>query len=89
MTYFIIFISKLIENTLGTFRLIVVAHGRKLLGSILQGIVTFVWAVSASLVIINIKEDYSKVLVFCLGSTVGSYLGSFLEEKIYKKKANF
>jgi len=88
MIYLIIFIFKLIENTLSTFRLIVVAHGKKLSGAILQGIVTFVWAVSASLVIIDIKENNFKVFVFCLGSIVGSYLGSFLEERMHNKKVN-
>lgn len=86
MIYFIIFIFKFIENTLSTLRLIIVAHGNKLFGAFLQAIVTFVWIISAGLTIINFKEDYLKILVFCLGAGFGSYFGSFLEEKIRKKE---
>ena len=36
LTYLAIFIAKIIENTLSTLRLIVVAKGKKLFGAILQ-----------------------------------------------------
>lgn len=85
MIYIIIFLFKFIENTLGTLRLIVVAHGRKIMGAILQGMVTFVWAISAGLTIVNFKNDYFKIFVFCLGAAIGSYAGSCIEEKIRKK----
>ena len=84
MIYFIIFIFKFIENTLSTFRLIVVSKGKKLNGAILQGIVTLVWAISVGLTIIDFKNDYFKIFVFCLGASIGSYFGSYLEEKIRK-----
>lgn len=85
MIYIIIFLFKFIENTLGTLRLIVVARGRKIMGAILQGIVTLVWAISAGLTIVNFKNDYFKIFVFCLGAAIGSYAGSCIEEKIRKK----
>ncbi len=85
MIYIIIFLFKFIENTLGTLRLIVVAHGKKIMGAILQGIVTLVWAISAGLTIVNFKNDYFKIFVFCLGAAIGSYAGSCIEEKIRKK----
>ncbi len=85
MIYIIIFLFKFIENTLATLRLIVVAHGKKLIGALLQGLVTLVWLISASLTIINFKNDYFKILVFCLGAIIGSYTGSIIEEKTRKK----
>lgn len=84
MIYFIIFIFKFIENTLSTFRIIVVSKGKKLNGAILQGIVTLVWAISAGLTIIDFKNDYFKIFAFCLGASIGSYFGSSIEEKIKK-----
>ena len=82
LTYFIIFISKIIENTLSTLRLIVVAKGKKMFGAILQFIIAFVWVITTGIVVVNIKDDPLKVVFFALGSLIGSYLGSFIEEKI-------
>lgn len=80
--YFLIFIFKVIENTLSTLRIIIVANGKKLFGAILQGIIAIIWVISAGIVIINIKENSIKIMFFALGSLVGSYIGSFIEEKI-------
>lgn len=80
--YFIIFLSKIIENTLSTLRLIVVANEKKKLGAILQGIIALVWIFVTGIVITDISKDWLKIVFFCLGSTTGSYLGSILEEKI-------
>lgn len=80
--YFLIFIFKVLENTLSTLRIIVVANGRKVLGSILQGVIALVWAFSTGLVVVDVLKDPFKVIFFTLGSLVGSYIGSLIEEKI-------
>lgn len=82
LIYFLIFFSKIIENTLSTLRLIVVANGKKKLGALLQGIVALVWIFVTGIVIVDINKDILKVIFFVLGSIAGSYLGSKLEEKI-------
>lgn len=82
MIYIIIFVSKILENALGTLRLIVVSHGKKILGSILQIMISIVWLIITSIVIIDIKKDYFKAIAFILGSGVGSYLGSLIESKL-------
>lgn len=82
MIYLLIFISKIVENMLATLRLIVVANGKKKLGAILNGVVALVWIFVTSLVIINVNKDPIKIIIFCIGSIVGSYLGSLVEEKI-------
>lgn len=82
LTYFAIFISKIIENTLSTLRLIVVAKGKKIFGAILQFIIAFVWVITTGIVVTNIKDDPLKIVFFACGSLIGSYLGSFIEEKI-------
>lgn len=80
--YIAIFFSKIIENAVGTLRLIVVANGKKKLGAILQGIVALVWIFGTGIVIIDINKDIFKIVIFVIGSIVGSYLGSIIEEKI-------
>ncbi|MEI3529694.1 MAG: DUF5698 domain-containing protein [Bacilli bacterium] len=81
-TYFLIFVLKIIETTLGTLRLIVVANGKKWFGAILQGVIAVIWVLSAGIVIVNINDDPLKIVFFALGSLVGSYIGSLIEEKI-------
>lgn len=80
--YLIIFIFKVTENTLSTLRIIVVANGKKLLGAILQGLIALVWAFSTGLVVVDVLKDPLKVVAFTLGSLIGSYVGSLIEEKI-------
>ena len=80
--YILIFLSKVIENTLSTLRLIIVANGKKLLGAILNFIIALVWIFVTGAVIVNITEDPFKVIFFALGSFIGSYVGSIIEEKV-------
>jgi len=82
LIYLAIFFSKIIENAVGTLRLIVVANGKKKLGALLQGIVALVWIFGTGIVIIDINKDIFKIIIFVIGSIVGSYLGSIIEEKI-------
>lgn len=82
LLYIIIFISKVLENSVATLRIIVVANGKKILGAILQGIVSIIWICVTGMVVINVLKDPFKIIAFALGSTVGSYLGSYIEEKI-------
>lgn len=82
VTYILIFIAKITENCLSTLRLILVANGRKMIGAILQGVITLIWLWSAATVITNINDDIYKIIFFILGSFIGSYLGSLIEEKI-------
>lgn len=81
MIYFFIFSAKLLENAISTLRLIVVSSGKKLFGAILNLIVSIIWIFSTSLAIINIK-DILNIIAFALGSFIGSYIGSIIEEKI-------
>ena len=45
-------------------------------------VISLIWIFSLSITIININNDIIKILFFVLGSGIGSYLGSILEEKI-------
>ena len=82
LIYLAIFFSKIIENAVGTLRLIVVANGKKKLGAFLQGVVALVWIFGTGIVIVDINKDVFKIVIFVIGSIVGSYLGSIIEEKI-------
>ncbi len=77
-----IFIFKMIEEALRTLRIIVVSNGKKILGSILQFFIALIWIIVTGTVISNVKNDPWKIIFYALGSLVGSYFGSSLEEKI-------
>ena len=75
MTCLIIFLLKLIENALSTLRLILVANGKKFIGSVLMFIISIVWALSATYVVI--KANVLNMVSFALGATIGSYTVSY------------
>lgn len=82
MIYLAIFISKILENALATLRIIVVSNGKKKLGAFLNGLVALIWIFVTGIVIIDVNKNFFKIICFVIGSIVGSYLGSVLEEKI-------
>ncbi|MBQ8193710.1 MAG: hypothetical protein IJZ46_06535 [Bacilli bacterium] len=70
---------------LSTVRIIVIAKNKKILGAILNGLISLVWIFSTSMVISNINKNIFKIISFCLGAIIGSYLGSIIENRITKK----
>lgn len=80
--YLFILAAKIIENALATLRLIVVANGKKWLGAFLNFAISLIWVISTGLVVVNIKDNPLKILFFCLGSFLGSYIGSMIEQKL-------
>jgi uncharacterized protein YebE (UPF0316 family) len=80
MIYLFIFILKILENSISTLRLIFVSNGNKTIGSILLFVTSIIWITTSGITIINI--NIFSILVFAIGSAIGSYLGSILEEKL-------
>lgn len=81
MIYFTIFIFKILENALATLRIILIANNKKLIGAILTFIISIIWIISVSFIVFDFK-DYLKIICFAIGSSIGSYLGNTLEEKL-------
>lgn len=82
MVYLLIFLAKIIENAIGTLRLILVANGKKFIGALLITVTTIIWLWSASTVVDPIGNSVLRMIVFAFGSGIGSYVGSIVEEKI-------
>ena len=80
--YLIILFLKILENALATLRLIILANNKKLLGAILNLLISLIWIFSASLVLINIDKDIFKIIAFAVGSFIGSYVGCLIEESL-------
>ena len=82
LTYITILSLKIIENALGTLRVIVISNGKKGIGALLNFVISLLWISSTGLVVLNIKDDPLKIIFFALGSYIGSYLGCYIEEKM-------
>jgi len=80
--YIVIFASKILENALSTLRVIFVANGKKVLGAVLNVVCSIIWVFTAGIVIVDINKDIIKVIAFCLGSGIGSYVGNLIESKL-------
>ena len=80
--YLFIFLCKIAENMIATLRIIIINNNRKIMGALLQFTNTLIWILGTSLVIVDINKDILKILIFAVGSLVGSYLGSKMEEKL-------
>ena len=63
LIYIFIFLAKIIENAIATLRLIVVANGKKMLGAILNLVISIIWIISTGLVVVNFKDPF-KIIVF-------------------------
>ena len=78
----IILISKIIEVSVGTLRMIVISKGYRREGTILSFIEIILWTFIASRVILGIAEAPIKGIVYCIGYSIGVFLGSRLEGRI-------
>lgn len=81
-TCLFILLAKVLETSLATFRIIVINNGKKVLGAILSGIISIVWLISTSMVVLDVTHHPFRVLFLAFGCFLGSYLGSFIEEKM-------
>ena len=76
---FLIFISKIIEVTIGTLRMILISKGYRKEGTLLSFVEILLWTFVASRVIMGIAQAPIKGIVFSFGFSAGVYLGSRIE----------
>ena len=76
---FLIFISKIIEVTIATLRMILISKGYRREGTLLSFVEILLWTFVASRVIMGIAEAPVKGIVYSIGFSIGVYLGSRIE----------
>jgi len=79
---FLIFISKIIEVSIATLRVILISKGYRRQGTLLSFVEVLLWTFIASRVIMGIVEAPIKGIVYSIGFSIGVYIGSFIESKI-------
>lgn len=80
--YLIIFLEKIFENLITSFRQIIYAAGFRHLPALLTLISSLMWVFVVSIVLIGITDDPLKLFVYALGQAFGVYAGGFVEEKL-------
>ena len=76
---FLIFISKIVEVTISTMRIILINKGYRREGTLLSFVEVLLWVFIASRVIMGIAAAPIKGIVYSIGFSIGVYLGSRLE----------
>ena len=76
-----IFLLRLLDQTLGTLRILYVNKGRPLFGAILGFIESAIWIVAISQVIQDLNDPF-LIFGYALGFAAGTIMGSYIENTI-------
>lgn len=82
MIYLFIVLAKIVEVSMATVRMVLITKGERKIGSILAFFEVSLWVILVSSVLNKISEDPLKIVAYALGFSIGSYVGSWIEEKI-------
>lgn len=77
----LILISRIVDVSLGTVRLIFVAKGEKLLAAVLGFFEVLVWLLAITRIMDNLTNVYAYI-AYASGFAIGTYLGIVIERKI-------
>ncbi|MBU5590497.1 DUF2179 domain-containing protein [Clostridium sp. MSJ-4] len=80
--YVLIFFAKILEVSLMTLRTVLITRGERLYGAIIGFFEVSIWLYVVSSVLVGIREDPIRMVVYALGFAFGNFLGSLLEEKL-------
>ena len=76
-----IFLLRLLDQTLGTLRILCVNKGKPLFGAILGFIESAIWIVAISQVIQDLNDPF-LIFGYALGFAAGTIMGSYIENTI-------
>ena len=76
----LIFLARVADVSLGTFRTIVIFRGHKLLASFIGFFEIIIWLVAAAQVLTNLDQWY-LALAYASGFAVGNYVGISIESR--------
>ncbi len=76
----LIFMARVADVSLGTFRTIVIFRGYKFLAALIGFVEIMIWLVAAAQVLTNLDKWY-LALAYAAGFAVGNYLGMWIESR--------
>lgn len=75
-----IFISRILDVTLGVLRTMFVVKGNKILAPIIAFFEVLIWFYAAREALVNLNDSLIVACVYALGYATGTYLGTFINE---------
>jgi len=78
---FLIFFVRIIDVAMGTFRVIVLVKGKKLLASMIGFVEVFIWFMVIREALSTEETSIWIAFAFAGGFAIGSYVGAFLSQK--------
>lgn len=77
----LIFLARIIDVTIGTFRIVMVARGKKYIAPLLGFIEVVIWIVAIGKIMENL-DNWVNIVAYAGGFATGNYIGLFIEEKV-------
>ncbi|MBX3043740.1 MAG: DUF2179 domain-containing protein [Candidatus Kapabacteria bacterium] len=78
---FLIFLARILDVSIGTIRIILIAKGLKKIAPILGFLESFIWIIAVSQIMLNLNNFY-YYFAYSMGFATGTYFGIVLEEKL-------
>ena len=82
MIYLLIFSAKLLEVSISTIRVVLMARGSKIASSLLAVLEVTIWVIVTSTVLLSLQEDPMRAVAFIAAFAVGVFLGVLVEDKM-------
>jgi uncharacterized protein YebE (UPF0316 family) len=82
LIYIAIFAAKMLEVSIGVFRLLLMTKGFRKQAAFIVFFEQIIWVVNVSLVVTSIIDDPFRVLAYASGFAFGLYFGSWLEGRV-------
>lgn len=80
--YFIIFFGKMVEVAATTLRYVLIGRGERVLGALVAFAEMTLWVFVTGTVLSGFQSNPIKAVVFIVAFSLGTFLGSWLDEKI-------
>lgn len=77
----LIFCARIIDVTVGTFRIVMVSKGKKFVAPFLGFIEVTVWIVAIGKIMQNL-DNWVNIFAYAAGFATGNFIGLLIEEKI-------
>jgi uncharacterized protein YebE (UPF0316 family) len=78
---FLIFISRIMDVTIGTIRIVMVAKGQKFWAPLLGFFEVFIWLLAISRIFENL-DNWVCYVAYAAGFATGNYIGLIIEERL-------
>ncbi|MEQ8201614.1 MAG: DUF2179 domain-containing protein [Syntrophomonadaceae bacterium] len=76
-----IFLARIIDVSMGTIRMILIIRGDKWTAAVIGFFEIMVYTIALGMVVGSLNDPV-KLIVFCLGFSLGVVVGSFIEERL-------